>query len=296
MELLPSETNTGNTILNARCLTRTSAAKHSASLYCLPVLLPRAPAHLLFWPPSEDPSRAHGSSLLIPHSVSWLSSRPLTLPLWVQSSPLSCQACSSHCLWANSTRHHTHWSSSSRPATCSSGLYLCMLFSSSPGFKPQNLLWFLLLPPPHQSSLSYQPPASDMAQLPSVQFSCSVLSDPMDCSTPGFPIHHQLPQLAQTHVHWVSDAIQPSHPLLSPSPPAFDLSQHQALFQGVSSSHQVAKVLEFQLQHQSFQWIFKDWFPLGLTGLISLRPKWLLRVFFNATVQKHQFSGAQLSL
>ena len=74
----------------------------------------------------------------------------------------------------------------------------------------------------------------------------------MDCSMPGFPIHHQLPDLAQTHVR-VSDAIQPSHPLLTPSPPAFNLSQHQGLFQRVSSLHQVAKVLEFQLQHQSFQ-------------------------------------------
>ena len=75
----------------------------------------------------------------------------------------------------------------------------------------------------------------------------------MDRSTPGLPIHHQLPELAQTHVHRVGDAIQPSHPLSSPSPPAFNLSQHQGLFQGVSSSQQVAKVLESQLQHQSFQ-------------------------------------------
>ena len=74
----------------------------------------------------------------------------------------------------------------------------------------------------------------------------------MDCSTPGFPVHHQLPELTQTHVYQVGDAIQPSHPLLSPSP-AFSLSQHQGLFKQVSSSHQVAKVLEFQLQHQSFQ-------------------------------------------
>ena len=93
-----------------------------------------------------------------------------------------------------------------------------------------------------------------------VQFSCSVMSDscdPMDCSTPGFPVHHQLPELTQTHVHRVGDAIQPSHPLSSPSPPTFNLSQHQGLFKWVSSSHQVAKVLEFQLQHQSFQWIFR---------------------------------------
>ena len=69
--------------------------------------------------------------------------------------------------------------------------------------------------------------------------------------------HHQLPKFAQTHVHWVSDTIQPSHPLSSPSPPAFNLSQHQGLLKRISSSHQVAKVLEFQLQHQSFQWIFR---------------------------------------
>ena len=81
------------------------------------------------------------------------------------------------------------------------------------------------------------------------------LCDPMDCSRPGFPVLHQLPKLAQTHVHPVSDAIQPSHPLSSPSLPAFSLSQYQSLFQWVGSSHQVAKVLEFQLQHQSFQWI-----------------------------------------
>ena len=75
----------------------------------------------------------------------------------------------------------------------------------------------------------------------------------MDYSTPGFPVHHQLSELAQTHVHRVGDAIQPSHPLSSPSPPALNLSQHQGLFQGVSSLHQVAKVLELQLQRQPFQ-------------------------------------------
>ena len=80
------------------------------------------------------------------------------------------------------------------------------------------------------------------------------LCNHMDLSTPGLPVHHQLLEFTQTHVHWVSDAIQPSHPLSFPSPPAFNLSQHQGLFKWVSSSHQVAKVLEFQLQHQSFQW------------------------------------------
>ena len=90
----------------------------------------------------------------------------------------------------------------------------------------------------------------------------------MDCSTPSFPVHHQLPELVQTHVHRVGDAIQPSHPLSSRSSPAFNLSQYQDLFQWVSSLHQVAKVLEFQLPHQSFQWIFRtnflsiDWFDL----------------------------------
>ena len=87
----------------------------------------------------------------------------------------------------------------------------------------------------------------------SVTQSCLTLCNPMDSSKPGFPVHHQLPELPQTHVHQISDAIQPSHPLLSPSPPAFSLSQHQGLFQGIGSSNQVAKVLEFQLQHQSFQ-------------------------------------------
>ena len=87
--------------------------------------------------------------------------------------------------------------------------------------------------------------------------SCPTLCDPMDCSTPGLPVHQQLPELTQTHVHRVGDAIQPSHPLLSPSPPTFNLFQHQCLSKWVSSSHQVAKVLEFQLQHQSFQWIFR---------------------------------------
>ena len=92
---------------------------------------------------------------------------------------------------------------------------------------------------------------SSVAQL------CSTLCDPMDCSTPGFPVHHKLPEPAQAHVHRAGDAIEPSYPLSSPSPPAFNLSQHQGLFQGVSSLHQVAKELELQLQHQSFQWVFR---------------------------------------
>ena len=86
----------------------------------------------------------------------------------------------------------------------------------------------------------------------SVAQSCPTLCDPMNHSTPGLPVHHQLRKYTHTHVHWVDDAIQPSHPLSSPSSPAFNLSQHQGLFKWVSSPHQVAKVLEFQLQHQSF--------------------------------------------
>ena len=107
----------------------------------------------------------------------------------------------------------------------------------------------------------------------SVEFSLVAQSyltycDPMDCSMPGFPVHDQFSEVTQTHVHWVGDAIQPSHPLSSLSPPAFNLSQHQGLFKWVSSSHQVDKVLEFHLQYQSFQWIFR-------TGLISLQSKGL---------------------
>ena len=91
----------------------------------------------------------------------------------------------------------------------------------------------------------------------SVTLSCPILGDPIDCSTSGLPVHHQLPEFTQTQVHWVGDAIQPSHSLSSLSPPAFNLSQHQGLFQWVSSLHKVAKVLELQLLHQSFQWIFR---------------------------------------
>ena len=96
--------------------------------------------------------------------------------------------------------------------------------------------------------IEFYPSVSSVAQ------SCLTLCIPMNYRTPGLPVHHQLPEFAQTHVHWVSDAIQPSHPLSSPSPPALSLSQHQGLFQWVSSSHQVAKLLEFQLQPQFFEW------------------------------------------
>ena len=103
--------------------------------------------------------------------------------------------------------------------------------------------------------------------LSSVAQWCPSLCNHMDCSTSGFPVHHQLPEFTQTHVHWVSDAIQSFHSLLSPSPPAFNLSQHQGLFLWVSSLHLAAKVLDFQLQHQSFQWIFRtDFLEDGMVG------------------------------
>ena len=98
------------------------------------------------------------------------------------------------------------------------------------------------------SSIQHQHQFSSVAQL------CPTLCNPMNCSMPGHPVHHQLLEFIHTHVHRVSDAIQPSHPLSSPSPPAPNPSQHQSLFQGVNPSHEVAKVLEFQLHHQSFQW------------------------------------------
>ena len=89
--------------------------------------------------------------------------------------------------------------------------------------------------------------------------SCPTLCDPMSHSTPGLPVHHQLPEFTQTHIHQVGDAIQPSHPLSSPSPAASNPSQNQGLFQWVNCSSEVAKVLEFQLQHQSFQWTHRTY-------------------------------------
>ena len=122
----------------------------------------------------------------------------------------------------------------------------------------------------------------------------------------GFPVHHQIPEIIQTHVHWVGDAIQSSHPLLSPSPPAFSLSQHQGHFQWVNSSHQVAKVLEFSFSISSSNEYSGsisftiDWFDLlaikDWLQLIFLQSRRLSIVFSNTIVQKHQFFGAQLSL
>ena len=118
--------------------------------------------------------------------------------------------------------------------------------------------------------------------------SCPTLCDPMDCSMPGFPVLICLPEFAQIHVHWVSDVIQTSYPLSSPSPPAFNVSQHQDLFQWVSCSYQVGNVLELHLQYQSFQWISRTDFLVESKGLS--------RVFSSTAVQMHQFFGIQPSL
>ena len=115
-------------------------------------------------------------------------------------------------------------------------------------------------------------------QFSSVAQSCPTLCDPMDCSTPGLTVLHQLPELAQTQVHRVGDAIQPSHPLSSPSPPAFNLSQHQGLFQWVSSLHQVDQVLGVSASASVLPMNIQDWSSLGWTGWISLQSKGLSRL------------------
>ena len=126
------------------------------------------------------------------------------------------------------------------------------------------------------SSHHYISPISSVAQ------PCLTLWNPMNCSKPGPPVHHQLPEITQTYVHWAGDAIQPSHPISPPSPPALSLSQHQGLFKWVRSLHPVAKVLEFQFQQQSF---YED------SGLISFRMDWLnflaVQGIFKSLLQYH---------
>ena len=153
------------------------------------------------------------------------------------------------------------------------------------------------LPVPHETEcMKLRVLWSSSAQFSSVTQSCPTLCDPMNCSTPGLPVHHQLLEFTRTHVHWIGDAIQPSHLWSSPSPPALNLSQHQGLFQWVSPSHQVAKELEFQLQHQSFQWTPRtDLLSDGLAGS-PCSPRDSQEFYPTPTVQKHQFFGGQLSL
>ena len=139
-----------------------------------------------------------------------------------------------------------------------------------------------------------------VSQFSLVAQSCPTLCNPMNCSTPGFPVHYQLLELTQTHVYRVGDTIQPSHPLSSPFPPAFNLSQHQGLFQWVSSLHQVAKVLEFQLQHQSSQWIFRtDFFRIDWLYLLVVQGtlKSLLQQYNSkaSILLSSVFFGVQLS-
>ena len=134
---------------------------------------------------------------------------------------------------------------------------------------------------------------TNLVQFSSVAQSCPTLCNPMNRSTPGLPVHHQLPEFTQTHVHRVSDAIEPSHPLSSPSPPAPNPFQHQSLFQWVNTSHEVAKVLSALasfLPKKSQGWSPSEW-----TAWISLQSMGLSRVFSNPTVQKHQFFSAQPS-
>ena len=120
-----------------------------------------------------------------------------------------------------------------------------------------GLRWRVKVTPPTLENYSNGHAFFSSVQFSSVAQQCLILCNPVDCGTPGLPVHHQLLELAQTHIQGVSDAMQPSHPLSPPFPPAFNLSQHQGLFPWVGSLHQVARVLELQLQHQSFQWIFR---------------------------------------
>ena len=149
-----------------------------------------------------------------------------------------------------------------------------------------------------QNTILYYPILCSSVQFSSVQWLSRVwlFVTPMDCSTPGLAIHHQLPESTQTHVHWVGDTIQPTHPLSSPSPPTFNLSQCQGSKESApqircpkywSFSFNILVVLPMNTQ---------DWSPLEWTGWITLQSKGLSRVFSNTTVQKHQFFGIQLSL
>ena len=129
-----------------------------------------------------------------------------------------------------------------------------------------------------------------------VQFSRSVVSDslqPLDCSTPGLPVHHQLPEFTQTHVHRVSDAIQPSHPLSSPSPPAFNLSQHQFFFQMSQLFSSGGQSIRPSASASVLPMNIQDWFPLGWTDWISLQPKGLSRV--SSTPQFQSINSSAVS-
>ena len=168
-----------------------------------------------------------------------------------------------------------------------SGFSIGMFLNSS--LKENFYYWRLF------SSFSFLFLVITSVQFSSVAQSCLILCDPMNCSTPGLSVHHQLPEFTQTHVHRVGDAIQPSHPLSSPSPPAPNPSLHQSLFPmsqlfawGAQSTG-VSALASFLPRNT------QGWSPLEWTGWISLQSKGPSRVFSNITVQKHQFFGAQLS-
>ena len=187
----------------------------------------------------------------------------------------------------------------------------CHLASLIMSFDAEKLLWnpiYLFSFVIHAFGVIYMIPLTNPMswkfQFSSVSQSCPTLCDPMNLSMPGLPVHHQLLEFTQTYVHWVSDALQPSHPMLSPSPPAFNLSQHQCLFKWVSSSVSFPMNQLFTSGGQSIgvsastlvlPMNTQDWSPLGWTAWISLQSKGLSRIFSNTTVQKHPFFSAQLS-
>ena len=157
-----------------------------------------------------------------------------------------------------------------------------MTFNSSPDCQVENILW-------RRSTDGNRKTCYVVAQ------SCPTLCKPMNGSTPGFPLLYYLLEFAQTRANWVSDAIPPSHPLSPPSPPALNLSQNEEIFQWVRFSHQVAKVLELQFQHQSFWWIFRFDFLSDWLVWSPHCPRDSQKVFSNTTVQKHRFFDVQLS-
>ena len=165
---------------------------------------------------------------------------------------------------------------------------------SNPHRHSQTVLFTAVKTQRSQKQIMFFYCCSNALQFSSVAQSCPALCDPMDCSTPGLPVHHQLPESTQTHVHQVGDAIQPSHPLSSPSPPAHNPSQHQGLFQWVNSAWG-GQSIGVSASTSALPMNIQDWSPLGWTGWIALQSKGLSRVFSNTTVQKQQFFHAQLS-
>ena len=197
------------------------------------------------------------------------------------------------CFW----NHFNSWPESASPSPSPHSSNADLGFNSAQGsildlHSQEQAFLLVFFSPPHFSSVPRKLRLFNKS-VSSAAHSCLTLCDP---TMPGLPVHHQLLEFTQTHVHRVGDAIQPSHPLSSPSPTAFNLSQHQGLFKWVSYLHEVAKVLGVSASASVLPMNIQDWFPLGWTGWISLPSKGLSRVFSNTTVQKHQFFNTQLSL